>query len=162
MVAACSPSRQDTTITHMCIHTRMHICTYTYVHMYNICTYTYVRTYVHTHTYICVQWTTATLSLHVDTVYMQTHTQWHKTVKKMVLKHTYILYIRMHVHTCMQTHVRTYVRVQRMRMYTYDNSLSIHMLLYICTYVHACVYVRMYIHTCMFKGWRPYLCRYID
>ena len=35
-------------------------------------------------------------------------------------------------------------------MYTYDNSLSIHTLLYIHTYIHTyvCMYIRTYTHAC--------------
>ena len=88
----------------------MYICTYAYVHM-------------------CTMDSGYTVSTCGHCIHANTHTMTQDSQENGL--ETYVHTLHMYVHTCMQTHIRTYVRVQRMRMYTYDNSLSIHTLLYI-------------------------------
>ena len=109
------------------------------------CMHAYIHIYISTYTYkhMCTMDSGCTTTTCGHCIHANTHTM---TVKKMALKHTYILYVHTYTHACKHTYVRTYMfkGCMRMYIYTYDNSLSMHTLLYMCTYVYT--YIRTHMH----------------
>ena len=165
----CTPTRQQTHTSHVCMHTHthththvtcMHACTHTDTHTHVTCMHAHTRrmyacTHTHTHRmYACTNIRHMYACTHTDT-HTHTHTShvcMHKYTSHVCIhahRHTHVTCMHAHTHT---SHVCTHTHIACMHAHTHTHIACMHAHTHTHTHTHvACMHAHTHRLCTMFQ-----------